>query len=53
MLVSERAANAGCEGDSACRLLRSLRSLRARYVLPPAVTEVPQKATLRGQGLLA
>ena len=50
VLVSGRAANAGGEGDSAVRLLRSLRSLRARCRLPPAVTEVPQMAKLRGRG---
>ena len=50
MLGSGRAAYATGSGDSACRLLRSLRSLRARYVLAPAVTEVPQKPTLHGRG---
>ena len=52
VLVSVRAAHGDCKGDSAVRLLRSLRSLRARFRLAPAVTEVPQMATLRGQGLL-
>ena len=42
VLVSVSAARAGCEGDPAVRLLRSLRSLRARFRLAPAVTEVPQ-----------
>ena len=50
VLVRGRAAHDDCEGDSACRLLRSLRSLRARCVLPPAGTEVPQIAKLRGRG---
>ena len=50
VLVSVSAAHADREGDPAVRLLRSLRSLRARYRLPPAVTEVPQMARLLGRG---
>ena len=53
VLVSVSPAYATGSGDPADRLLRSQSSLRARYQLPPAVTEVPQMGTLGGQRLLA
>ena len=50
VLVSVSAAHDICEGDPAVRILRSLRSLRARCRLPPTATAVPQIANLPGRG---